>query len=206
MWRGFDGSCRYSVNSVSERGRPNQVLRQNKNGISTMSHATTKMSQRARRERRFWRAVAAEGERAWEVAIEAVLTIVAHAEQVSSRVVAAERKGKERRQFQKRLSCGEGLRFTLRPLSEAEIRRSCATAFLKSALGASCCSMVRVNASRRRKPSIFSECPRRAESSERRSTASDSSYVLSGTGKGWPSLPPCAKPKRAGSRKRVGVP
>ena len=38
------------------------------------------------------------------------------------------------------------------------------------------------------------------------STPIDSSYVASGTGNGWPSLPPCANEKRAGSSNRVGLP
>src|SRR5215467_13522743 len=46
MWRGFFSSCRYSLSSVFESLRPNHVFHQNRNGISTISHAVTKKRMR----------------------------------------------------------------------------------------------------------------------------------------------------------------
>ena len=54
MWRGCLSSLRYSRIFVSERWRPNQVLHQNRNGMSTISQATRKKSRRLRVDMR-WR-------------------------------------------------------------------------------------------------------------------------------------------------------
>src|SRR5215470_17139354 len=48
MWRGCASSRRYSVTSLSERWRPNQVFHQNRNGIRTMSHPVTRNRMRLR--------------------------------------------------------------------------------------------------------------------------------------------------------------
>src|SRR5689334_3626959 len=48
IWRGCLSSCKYSVIFEGERCRPNHVLHQNKNGISTINHATKKNSRRLR--------------------------------------------------------------------------------------------------------------------------------------------------------------
>src|SRR5438270_1888178 len=46
MCRGCFSSTRYSLILPSDSCRPNQVLHQNRNGISTISHAVTKNSTR----------------------------------------------------------------------------------------------------------------------------------------------------------------
>src|SRR6266478_2737192 len=48
MWRGCLSSFRYSVICLSESWRPNQVLHQNRKGMSTISQATRKKSNRLR--------------------------------------------------------------------------------------------------------------------------------------------------------------
>src|SRR5579884_3428574 len=54
MCRGCLLSRKYSVICAGERCRPNHVLHQNKNGISTISHATKKKSSRLRSDM-WWR-------------------------------------------------------------------------------------------------------------------------------------------------------
>src|SRR5262249_38645045 len=48
MWRGCFSSFKYSPICLPESGRPNQVLHQNRNGISTISQATRKNRKRFR--------------------------------------------------------------------------------------------------------------------------------------------------------------
>src|SRR5208283_1315747 len=46
MCRGCFSSCKYSATCLSESWRPNQVFHQNRNGMSTISHAVRKKSSR----------------------------------------------------------------------------------------------------------------------------------------------------------------
>ena len=76
----------------------------------------------------------------------------------------------------------------------------------KSASGVWRSSTARTKRSRRRSPPLFS-CAVQPGAVERAAQHGDGLVVrLERHREGWPSLPPCAKEKRAGSEKRAGAP